>query len=80
MQLIIEVCGFAAGFIPFARDEDERRASGDPRRSLEERYRDHAGFVEKVREAVARQQRKGFLLPEDGARLIRQAEESDVLK
>jgi hypothetical protein len=36
--------------------------------------------VEEVKKAVARAQQKGFLLPEDGARLIRQAEESDVLK
>jgi Alpha/beta hydrolase domain len=72
--------GFAAGFIPFAHDENERRDNGDPRRSLVERYRNHAGFVEEVREAIARTQQKGFLLPEDGARLIRQAEESDVLK
>jgi hypothetical protein len=72
--------GFAAGFIPFARDEAERRANGDPRPSLAERYHDHAGFVEEVKKAVARTQDGGFLLPEDGARLIQQAEESDVLR
>jgi Alpha/beta hydrolase domain len=72
--------GFAAGFIPFAHDEDERRAGGDPRKSLVERYRDHAGFVEEVRKAAARTRAQRFLLPEDGARLIQQAEESDVLQ
>ena len=73
-------CGFIGGFIPFARTEAERRAKGDPRPSLEARYRDHAGFVARVRAVVAAQIAQGWLLPEDGARLIDQAEKSDVLR
>ncbi len=48
-------CVFAGGFIPFAKTKAERQAKGDPRASLEERYGDHAGFVAKVRAAVAQQ-------------------------
>jgi hypothetical protein len=73
-------CGFAGGFIPFARTRAERIASGDPRLSLEERYHDHAGFVARVRLAIARQQASGWLLPDDAAAMLRAAEESDVLK
>jgi hypothetical protein len=73
-------CGFAGGYIPFARTAAERRANGDPRPSLQERYGDHAGFVAQVRAAVARQQAAGWLLQADAARLIQEAEASDVLR
>jgi len=73
-------CGFAGGFIPFARTRAERQTAGDPRPSLEERYSDHAGFVARVREAVKRQAEAGWLLPNDAARLVEEAERSEVLK
>ena len=46
--------GFAGGFIPFARTKAERTDAGDPRPSLEERYRDHAGYVAAVKAAAER--------------------------
>lgn len=73
-------CGFMGGYIPFATTRAEREASGDPRLSLEERYGDHAGFVAQVREAAAALVAEGFLLEEDAAAIIRQAEESGVLR
>ncbi len=73
-------CGLSGGFIPFEKTKTERTAKGDSRPSLEERYGDHAGFVAKVRDAVARQQAEGWLLPEDAARIIAEAEASSVLK
>jgi hypothetical protein len=73
-------CGFVGGFIPFARTEAERRAAGDPRPSLEARYRDHHGFVARVRIVAAAQVRAGWLLPDDADRIIVQAEASDVLR
>jgi hypothetical protein len=73
-------CGFTGGFIPFAKTKAERLAAGDPRLSLEERYRDHAGYVAAVKAAVERLLRQHFLLPEDAERLMRQAEESNVLR
>lgn len=68
------------GFIPFARTRAERTASGDPRRSLEERYGDHAGYVRAVKTAADRLVSEGFLLEEDAATMIGQAERSDVLR
>lgn len=72
-------CGLNGAFIPFARSRVERLAAGDPRPSLEERYGDHAGFVAKVQAAAAELQAQGFLLPRDAERLVREAEQSDVL-
>lgn len=73
-------CAFLGGFIPFARTRKERLAAGDPRPSLEERYRDHAGFVARVRTVAAQQVRAGWLLPDDAARIVEQAEDSGVLR
>jgi hypothetical protein len=73
-------CGFIGGFIPFVRTEAERLAKGDPRPSLEARYRDHAGFVARVRTAAAEQVRAGWLLPDDAKRIVAQAEASQILR
>ncbi len=56
------VCGFAGGYIPFAKTKAERLSSGDPRPSLEERYRDHAGYVAAVKAAVDRLLRQHFVI------------------
>lgn len=72
-------CGFSGGFIPFARTRAERLVRQDPRPSLEERYGSHEGFVARVRQAVAAQQAAGLLRDEDAARLLSQAQASDVL-
>jgi len=57
-------------FAPFARTEAERRAAGDPRPSLEERYRTRDDFIAKVRKAAGQQIAEGFLLPEDLERAV----------
>jgi hypothetical protein len=70
----------AGAFVPFARTETERVASGDPRISLEERYASHGAYVERVRAAAARLVRGRFLLQDDADRLIAEAEASTVLR
>jgi hypothetical protein len=75
-----DLCGLSGSFIPFARTRAERLASGDPRPSLEERYRDHAGFVQAVERESARLVKDRMLLAEDAARLIDAATSSGVLK
>jgi hypothetical protein len=72
-------CGFAGGFIPFARTRADRISRGDPRLSLEERYVSHEGFVERVRQAVAAQRAAGLLREDDALKLLAQAQASDVL-
>jgi hypothetical protein len=68
------------GFIPFAKTKAERAASGDPRLSLEERYKDHDGYVQAVKTAADKLVRNGYLLAEDAATMIGQAEQSQVLR
>jgi len=60
-------------FVPFARTRAEREASGDPRRSLEERYGSHARYVEAVRKAADARVTEGLLLAEDAERMVNAA-------
>ena len=68
------------GLIPFARTKAERIAAADPRPSLEERYGSHAEYVVRVRAAATRLVDERFLLQDDADRLIREAENSSVLR
>ena len=74
------VCGNSGGFIPFAKTKAERLASGDPRPSLEERYRSHDEYVEIVRKAAGKLVQEGYLLQRDADAMIAQAAASDVLR
>ena len=73
------LCALSGSFIPFAVTRAEREATGDPRRSLRERYHNHHGYVQAVRRAARELVRERFLLEEDAQRFIRQAENSHVL-
>jgi alpha/beta hydrolase family protein len=64
--------------IDFPRTAAERVASGDPRRSLEERYPSHDDYVSQVRRAARRLQKKGLLLEDDVRRYIHAAMVSDI--
>jgi len=75
-----DLCGLNGSFFAFAKTRDERLASGDPRRSLEERYGDHAGFVRAVRHAAEDAVAQRTLLAEDADVIIKMAEDSDILR
>jgi hypothetical protein len=75
-----QICNYAGGMLPFVRTAADRKAKGDPRPSLEERYGSHAGYVEAVKKAAARAVAAGFLLQEDAAALIVAADKSAVLR
>jgi hypothetical protein len=47
-----QVCDYVGGMVPFAKTKAQRLASGDPRLSLEERYKTHDGYVAAVRAAA----------------------------
>jgi len=64
--------------IPFARTKAERK--GDPRKSLEERYKDHDGYVKAVAKAARKLQKDGFLVEEDVQSFVNEAQASDVLR
>jgi hypothetical protein len=71
-------CSLTGSFIPFARTRDERRAIGDPRPSLEERYPTRMSYVDAVRRAADDLVKRRFLLPEDAAVMVTEAEQSGV--
>ena len=78
--------GFAAGalmvvgsFIPFAGTAEERSASGDPRRSLTERYPKHTDYVDAVTRAAAELQEERLLLAEDVERYVAAANAVTVI-
>jgi Alpha/beta hydrolase domain len=75
-----QICNYAGGMIPFAKTKAERTANEDPRPSLEERYRDHAGYVAAVEAAARKAVAEGFLLEGDAKTLIAAADASDVLR
>jgi len=56
---------FAGATIPFARTRREREASGDPRPSIEERYRSRDDYLERVRRAAAALASERYLLDGD---------------
>ena len=75
-----DFCTLSGSYIPFAATRAERRATGDPRRSLEERYGTHENYVAAVRRGTQKLMRDRLLLPQDAERLISEAEASDVLR
>ncbi len=74
-----QLCDYVGGMIPFAKTKVERLANGDPRLSLEERYKDHAGYVAAVQAAADNAVAQGFLLPDDAKALVDLANASAVL-
>jgi hypothetical protein len=64
------LCGLDGAFIPFAATRGEREARGDPRPSFEERYRDRAGYLARVRVEAAALRDAGYLLDEDVQRIV----------
>ena len=75
-----DLCSLSGSFIPFAKTRAERLANGDSRRSLEERYHSHAGFVKAVTKAANELVKERFLLGEDANAFIDAAQTSDVLR
>ena len=73
-------CEASGQWIPFANTKTERLAAGDPRRSLEERYKNHEGYVKAVAKEAHKLEQRRFLLPADVQRYIDAAEAGDVLR
>jgi hypothetical protein len=71
-------CFSAGGFIPFAKTKAERVTKGDPRPSLEERYPSHADYVAKVKAQADALVAKGYMLADDAAKTIAQADAASI--
>ena len=75
-----ELYTLQGSWIPFARSKAEREKSGDPRRSMEERYAGREDYLRRFEAAARRLVAAGFLLPADLPRLLeRGATEWDYL-
>jgi hypothetical protein len=66
--------------VPFRTTRAERMAAGDPRLSLEERYKDHDGYVAAVARAAEKLEKQRLLLPADVQQYIERARASTVLR
>lgn len=73
-------CEGSGQIIPFANTKAERLVTGDPRRSLAERYKTHKGYVKAVKKAAKRLKKDRLLLKDDVQTYIDAAKSSDVLK
>ena len=58
----------------------DRRQADEPRRSLEERYKDHDGYVKEVTKAARKLEKQRLLPPADVQRYIDAAQASNVLQ
>jgi hypothetical protein len=74
----LDGCDAAGQKIAFARTRAERLATGDPRLSLEERYRDRLDYVEHVAHAAAALKAQRLLLDEDEAAFVAAVRTADV--
>ena len=74
-----ELCYLVGSYIPFAKTKEDRMKSGDPRLSLEERYKDNADYVEKLALAARSLIEERFLLPEDAARILNTARKNGAV-
>ncbi|MFN8061150.1 MAG: alpha/beta hydrolase domain-containing protein [Vicinamibacterales bacterium] len=59
-------------YIPFPRSEADRQKTQDPRRSIEERYRDKAQYVGRLTASALALVDERFLLPEDLADIVKE--------
>lgn len=75
-----QFCGLTGSYIPFSRTAADRIRTHDTRLSLEERYRTHEEYVNRVRKAAAAMVKDRFLLEDDAEKIVEHAEDSDVLR
>ena len=73
-----ELCYLNGQYIPFAKTKEEREQTGDPRLSIEERYKDQADYVERISHAARALVEERFLLQEDAERLIADAAKNKI--
>ena len=64
---------FAGSTLPFARTRGERESTGDPRPSIEERYRSREDYLARLREAAQALSARGYLLKDDVEPSVAQA-------
>jgi hypothetical protein len=70
------LAGLVGSFEPFAQTRAAREQSGDPRRSIEERYRGRQEYLDRVKRSAADLVRERFLLPADVPGVVQRSEQT----
>ncbi|HZR22775.1 MAG TPA: alpha/beta hydrolase domain-containing protein, partial [Vicinamibacterales bacterium] len=70
-----KLAGEIGSYIPFPLTKADRARANDPRRSIEERYRDRNDYLGRYAIATTDLVAKGYVLPEDVADLLNHARE-----
>ena len=65
---------FEASYVPFAKTEADRQKSGDPRKSVTERYASREAYLAQFTQAVDALIKQHWILEEDRARVIHDGE------
>jgi hypothetical protein len=65
---------FVGSFIPFARTAEERKKSGDPRKSVAERYATHEDYLARFTKALDELVAARWILAEDRSAMLQLAE------
>jgi hypothetical protein len=73
-----ELCGLLGSYVPFAKTREERSKNGDPRLSVEERYKDQADYVRRVSIEARSMVEERLLLAEDADRIIAEAKKNPL--
>lgn len=67
------LAGEIGSIIPFARTRAERERTGDPRRSIEERYRSKADYLGRITTAANALAQRGYVLERDVPDIVKHA-------
>jgi len=62
-------------YLPFPKSAAERKQSGDPRKSIAERYPDREAYLGRFTRAADELIQQRWILPEDRALMLRRGEE-----
>lgn len=71
-----DLSGVLGGCFPFAATEQERKDNGDPRPSIEFRYKNHGEYIQSVSRAVQVLVKQRILLDDDADKFVMKAEKT----
>ncbi len=66
---------FEASYLPFPRTAEDRQNTGDPRKSIAERYTDREDYLTRYKAALDDLVQQRWILPEDRAALLHRGEQ-----
>jgi Alpha/beta hydrolase domain len=66
---------FEASYLPFPRTAEDRQKTGDPRKSIAERYADREDYLRRYKAAIDDLVQQRWILPQDRAPMLRLGEQ-----